>query len=75
LTEKIKKTIIKKIYKIFNFKVMIFLNKIQLIIIKHKNQGSIKIQIIFIHLKLLISLLIQMHKKIMKVLYKFKEKI
>ncbi len=75
MTEKIKKTIIKKIYKIFNFKVMIFLNKIQLTIIKHKNQGSIKIQIIFIHLKLLISLLIQMHKKIMKVLYKFKEKI
>ena len=75
MTEKIKKTIIKKIYKIFNFKVMIFLNKIQLTIIKHKNQGSIKIQIIFIHLKLLISLLIQMYKKIMKVLYKFKEKI
>jgi hypothetical protein len=75
LTEKIKRTIIKKIYKIFNFKVMIFLNKIQLTIIKHKNQGSIKIQIIFIHLKLLISLLIQMYKKIMKVLYKFKEKI
>ena len=75
MTEKIKKTIIKKIYKIFNFKVMIFLNKIQLTIIKHKNQGSIKIQIIFIHLKLLISLLIQMYKKIMKVLYKLKEKI